>query len=69
MADILLLLGVFFCALSVVAAIISVLRTQAPRGAAIMLCAGLIMLAVAAWMAPGAVGVDQLGAAWARVFG
>ena len=37
MSDILLLLGAALCALSVLMAIVSLLRTQPPRGAAIAL--------------------------------
>ena len=68
MADILLLLGAALCVLSIPAAIISLLRTEAPRGAAILLVAGVLALALAAWLQPGSVGCAQIGAAWDRLF-
>ena len=48
MADILLLLGAALCALSIPAALISLLRTEAPRAAAILLAGGVLALALAA---------------------
>ena len=68
MADILLLLGAALCALSIPAALISLLRTEAPRAAAILLAGGVLALALAAWLQPGSVGFSQLGAAWGRLF-
>ena len=46
MSDILLLLGAALCALSVLMAIVSLLRTQPPRGAAIALVLGIVLLLV-----------------------
>lgn len=69
MADILLLLGTGICILSVLAALIAVLRTEAPRTAAILLCLGIAVLVVAAVIEPGSVGFGQIGAAFSRVFG
>ena len=68
MADILLLLGAALCALSIPAALIALLRTEAPRAAAILLVGGVLALALAAWVEPGSVGVSQLGVAWGRLF-
>ena len=68
MADILLLLGAALCALSLPAALISLLRTEAPRAAAILLVGGVLALALAAWIQPGSVGFAQLGGAWGRLF-
>ncbi|WP_313135187.1 hypothetical protein [Paracoccus jeotgali] len=67
MSDFLLLLGVALCALSLVAAIVSVLMTRAPRGAAILLVAGILSLALAAWVEPGSVGFDRIPQAMNRV--
>ena len=64
MADILLLLGAALCVLSIPAALISLLRTEAPRAAAILLVGGVLALALAAWVQPGSVGFAQIGAAW-----
>ena len=44
MSDILLLLGAALCALSVLMAIVSLLRTQPPRGAAIALVLGIVLM-------------------------
>ncbi len=68
MADILLLLGAALCALSIPAALIALLRTEAPRAAAILLMGGVLALALAAWLQPGSVGFQQIGAAWGRLF-
>ena len=68
MTDILLLLGVALFALSLVAAIVAVLRTNAPRGAAVLLVASLLSLAVAAWLQPGSVSIAQIPQAWDRLF-
>ncbi|WBU61147.1 hypothetical protein [Paracoccus albus] len=68
MTDIFLLLGSGLCLLSVLAAVVDLLRTQAPRTAAILLVAGLVVLGFAAWREPGSVGAAQLGAAWDRLF-
>ena len=50
MADILLLLGAALCAISIPAALIALLRTEAPRAAAILLVGGVLALALAAWI-------------------
>lgn len=68
MADILLLLGATLCALSIVAAVVALLQTQAPRAAAILLVGGILALALAAWLQPGSVGFPQLAGAWGRLF-
>lgn len=69
MADTLLLLGTALCVLSVFAAVLALLQTRAPRGAAILFIAGIAILALTAWLHPGSVGLPQLQAAWAGVFG
>ncbi len=68
MTDYLLLLGTGLCLLSVLAAIIALLQTRAPRGAAILLTAGILVFVFAAWKEPGSVGPAQLQAAWAGLF-
>jgi hypothetical protein len=69
MADILLLLGTGLCVLSAFAAVFALLQTRPPRGAAILLIGGIAVLAVTAWLHPGSVGLPQLQAAWAGLFG
>ncbi len=69
MTDTLLLIGTGLCVLSVIAAVIALLQTRAPRGAAILLVGGILVLAVTAWLYPGSVGLPQLQAAWSGLFG
>lgn len=69
MADLLLLLGAGLCVLSVIAAAVSLLQTRPPRAAAILLTAGIGLLALTAWLEPGSVGLPQLQAAWRGLFG
>ncbi|MDO5605036.1 MAG: hypothetical protein Q4G25_07745 [Paracoccus sp. (in: a-proteobacteria)] len=69
-ADLLLLGGIALCALSVIAAIVQLIRTEAPRGAAILLVLGIAAMAGSAALG----GTDRLGpagicAAWDRVTG
>lgn len=67
MSDILLLLGAALCALSVLMAIVSVLRTQPPRAAAITLVLGLALMFSGARMAPEPFGVETLSGAAQRL--
>lgn len=67
MIDILLLAGVALCALSVLLAIVSVVRTQAPRGAAIALALGLVLLFVGSWRDPRQLGLQTLYESWHRL--
>lgn len=67
MIDLLLLLGVGLCALSVVMAVVSVLRTQAPRAAALALVLGIIVLFAASWAGKRPLDVASLNEAWTRV--
>lgn len=67
MSDILLLLGAALCALSLLMAIFSVLRTQPPRAAAITLVLGLVLMFAGARMAEGPLGVETLTDAGQRL--
>ncbi|KGJ11369.1 hypothetical protein EQ718_08280 [Paracoccus versutus] len=67
MIDILLLAGVALCVLSVLMAIVSVARTQAPRGAAILLVLGLAMLLAGGWLDQRPFGVQSLQESWQRL--
>ena len=60
MSDILLLLGAALCALSVLMAIVSLLRTQPPRGAAIALVLGIVLMFAGAQLSQGPLGVETL---------
>ncbi|SMG51101.1 hypothetical protein [Paracoccus sp. J56] len=67
MIDILLLAGVALCALSVLLAIISVARTQAPRGAAVLLVLGIVLLLVGGWRDDRPFGLETLKESWQRL--
>ncbi|WP_323716612.1 hypothetical protein [Paracoccus aminovorans] len=67
MIDILLLAGVALCVLSVLAAIVSVARTRAPRGAAILLVLGLVLVFAGARLDSRPFGVAALQESWQRL--
>lgn len=67
MIDLLLLLGVALCVISVLMAVVAVARTQAPRGAAVLLVLGIAVLFGASWFGDRALGVTDVGEAWQRV--
>ena len=67
MSDILLLLGAALCALSVLMAIVSLLRTQPPRGAAIALVLGIVLMFSGAQLSQGPFGVETLSGAAQRL--
>lgn len=60
MSDILLLAGVALCLLSVLAAIYSLARTEAPRGAAISLVLGIALLIGGAWLDDRPFGIEAI---------
>ena len=67
MSDVLLLAGMALCALSVLMAVISVLRMQAPRGAAITLILGILLMFGGAKLSPEPFGVTSLTGAGQRL--
>lgn len=67
MADILLLLGVALCVLSLIAAIAAVIRTQPPRSGAIMFLLGILLIFAGAWIEPGGFTVQDIPQAWRNV--
>lgn len=69
MADLLLMLGAGLLILSVIAGIIALLQTRAPRLAAIFFAAGVLSLAIAAWQDPGSVSMARLCDLWTQFFG
>lgn len=68
MADLLIIVGSGLCVLSILLAIIAVMQTRAPRGAAIALLLGLAAIFVAAKADPAAVSVGGTIDAWKRLF-
>ena len=67
MSDILLLVGVALAALSVLLAIMSLARTEPPRGAAITLILGIALVFGGAKLSAAPLGVDLLTGAWQRL--
>lgn len=67
MIDLLLVLGVALCAVSVLMALVAVIRTQAPRGAAVTMVLGVLVLFAASWLGNRALGVTDVGGAWHRL--
>ncbi|MBM3603974.1 MAG: hypothetical protein FJX25_04275 [Alphaproteobacteria bacterium] len=69
MSDLLLLLGVALCLLSVVLAVVQLLRTQPPRAAAICFVAGIAALLAGAWLNPAPFAPGDIPAAFEQVTG
>lgn len=67
MIDLMLLGGSALCAISVMMAVVSVLQARAPRGAAIVLMLGFIVLFVAARMDPAAINPQNMAQTWQRL--
>lgn len=67
MSDILLLVGVALAALSVLLAIMSLARTEPPRGAAITLILGIALMFGGAKLSAAPLSVDLLTGAWQRL--
>ena len=70
MTDILLLGGVALCVLSVLVAVVQLLRTEAPRAAAILLVLGIVgILGSALLDGPTEISVAGINDAWDRLTG
>ncbi|MFD1880184.1 hypothetical protein [Paracoccus pacificus] len=69
MTDILLLLGVALCAISLPLAVIALVQTQPPRGAAIVFVLGIIVMFAGAWMDQRPFGLESFKQSWERVVG
>jgi len=67
MTDILLLAGLALCVLSVLMAIVSVARIQAPRGAAILLVLGIALLLAGSWLDQRPFGIRAVQESWRRL--
>lgn len=67
MIDILLIAGVALCALSVLLAIVALLRTEAPRLAAIALVAGLGALFAGTLLDDRPLGLNTIAQSWSRL--
>ncbi|GGF72164.1 hypothetical protein GCM10011402_25870 [Paracoccus acridae] len=69
MSDLLLLGGIALCLISVLVAVVQLLRTQPPRAAAILLVLGIAAIFAAAYLSPQPFTLEQIPQAWARVTG
>lgn len=69
MSDLLLLGGIALCLLSVIVAVVQLLRTQPPRAAAILLVLGIAAIFAAAYLSPQSFTLEQIPQAWARLTG
>ena len=69
MTALLLIAGSALCALSVLLAIVSVARTEAPRAAAACLVLGILLMFLGAWLSPEAFRVQDIPAAWRGLAG
>ncbi len=69
MSDLLLLGGIALCLLSVIVAVVQLLRTQPPRAAAIMLVLGIAALFAGSYLSPEPFRLAQIPQAWARLTG
>ncbi|MDQ1898938.1 hypothetical protein RAH32_00560 [Paracoccus sp. WLY502] len=69
MSDLLLLGGIALCLISVLVAVVQLLRTQPPRAAAILLVLGIAAIFAAAYLSPQPFTLEQIPQAWARVAG
>lgn len=68
-SDLLLLGGAALCVISVIAAIIQLLQTQPPRGAAITLVVGIVLIFAGAYCSPDPFKPQSILAAWQRISG
>lgn len=67
MIDILLLAGIALMALSLLVAVVALLRTEPPRLAAGMFVLGIVALLFAAWLDPDPFRVQHIAEAWGRL--
>lgn len=67
MFDILLLVGVALCGLSVLLAVMALLQTRPPRSAAIALILGMIVLFSVSWLSDRPLDQEVLSQTWQRV--
>lgn len=67
LSDLAVLAGAALAALSVVLVIVALAQTRAPRGGALALVAGILLLALGAWASTQPVTPAMIGDAWARV--
>ncbi|SNT74456.1 hypothetical protein [Paracoccus seriniphilus] len=67
MSDYLLLGGVALCAVSIVLAVIQLLRTEPPRAAVITLIVGIVLIFAGAYCNPDPFQPQDILSAWARI--
>ncbi|TRW99532.1 hypothetical protein FNJ84_02335 [Paracoccus sp. M683] len=68
MTDLLLLGGAALCALSLVVAVVQLLRTEPPRAAAILLLLGIVAMFAGAYLKEGPFQAQDIPDAWGRTF-
>lgn len=69
MSDLLLLGGIALCLLSVIVAVVQLLRTQPPRAAAILLVLGIAALFAGAYLSGEPFSLARIPQVWARLAG
>lgn len=67
MSDILLLGGILLCVLSVIFAVVQLLRVEPPRTAVILLILGIVAMFAGAWLNPQPFTAEEIPAAWGRL--
>jgi xanthosine utilization system XapX-like protein len=67
MSDYLLLAGVALCLVSVLLAVIQLIRLEPPRAAVILLILGIVGLFAGAYLAPAPFQVEDIATAWQNV--
>lgn len=67
LSDLAVLAGAALAALSVVLAIVALAQTRAPRGGALALVAGILLLGLGAWASTQPVTPAMIGEAWLRI--
>ncbi|MFV0359448.1 hypothetical protein [Tropicimonas sp.] len=67
MSDLLLLGGVVLCALSLIVALVQLIRMEPPRAAVIVLILGIVAMFAGAYLSPAPVTLETIPAAWMRL--
>lgn len=69
MTDFMLLGGIALCAISVILAVVQLMRMQPPRAAAVTLIIGVVLIFVAAYLDPEAFQASGIFNAWSKLTG
>lgn len=67
MSDYLLLGGTALCVISILMALVQLLRMEPPRAAVITLIVGIVMLFAGAYLGPEQFSVGDILSAWSRI--